>query len=387
MLHDHDGVGLVTQSLQRGDQALVVARMETDRRLVQHIHHARKPAPDLRGETDALHLASGERGARTVQREVIKPYVIQKLQTLDDLLVDVLHHRRQGKPPEMRQAVLHAHRHHFDDRLAGDGDGARLLLETRAVARRARALALVRLELLAPLVALGVLHHPLHGVQHARERLIDASPRQHEIVIETMHQLLAEGGRQLLVRRIELHLVLFRNACQDLVVVHDRHVSRTAPRVDAFAQRKRLVGDHKVLVKIVDGTESAAGRARPERRIERERTRLQLVKGDAAVLACVQLGIGDLFPAHDLDVDDAFPGLETQLHGIGEPRAVAGQHNAIYNHIDVMTLLLVEFGDLLDRVHRPVDAHAREPLTLDLGQGLLVPTLLPLHDRRVEDEF
>ena len=101
----------------------------------------------------------------------------------------------------------------------------------------------------------------------------------------------------------------------------------------------------------------------------------------------IQFGIGDLPSSHDLDIDDAMTGLKSQLHGIGEPRAVAGQHDAVHDHIDVVALLLVKFRDLLDRVHRPVDAHARKPLTLDLGQRLLVPPFLPLHDRGVENHF
>ena len=62
--HDH-GVAEVAQALERLQEAGVVALVQADRGLVQHIEHAGEAGADLRGEADALALAAGERaGAR-----------------------------------------------------------------------------------------------------------------------------------------------------------------------------------------------------------------------------------------------------------------------------------------------------------------------------------
>ena len=66
--HDH-GVAEVAQPLQRFHQPRVVALVQPDRRLVEHIEHAGQPRADLRGEPDALAFAAGQRaGARASVR-------------------------------------------------------------------------------------------------------------------------------------------------------------------------------------------------------------------------------------------------------------------------------------------------------------------------------
>ena len=55
--HDHR-IADVAQALQGGQQAVVVALMQADGGLVQHIEHAGEARADLRGQTDALALAA-----------------------------------------------------------------------------------------------------------------------------------------------------------------------------------------------------------------------------------------------------------------------------------------------------------------------------------------
>ena len=54
VLHDKDGVPQVAEIGQRLDELVVVARMEADGGLVEHIEHAGQLGADLRGEADAL---------------------------------------------------------------------------------------------------------------------------------------------------------------------------------------------------------------------------------------------------------------------------------------------------------------------------------------------
>jgi len=64
--HDHR-VADVAQMLEGGEQLAVVALVQSDRRLVEHVDHARQLAADLAGEADALPLAAGERRRRPVR--------------------------------------------------------------------------------------------------------------------------------------------------------------------------------------------------------------------------------------------------------------------------------------------------------------------------------
>ena len=55
--HDH-GIAEVAQPLQRLQQPRIVALVQPDRGLVEHVEHAGQPGADLRGEPDALALAA-----------------------------------------------------------------------------------------------------------------------------------------------------------------------------------------------------------------------------------------------------------------------------------------------------------------------------------------
>ena len=58
VLHNENGVAEVAKLFQRGEQAIVIARVQADGRLVQHIEHAAKARTDLRGQANALGLAA-----------------------------------------------------------------------------------------------------------------------------------------------------------------------------------------------------------------------------------------------------------------------------------------------------------------------------------------
>jgi hypothetical protein len=83
--HDH-GVAEVAQALEGFQQARVVALVQADRRLVQHIEHTGEAGADLRGQPNALALAAGQRAAGARQRQVIEPDVDQEFQPLADFL-------------------------------------------------------------------------------------------------------------------------------------------------------------------------------------------------------------------------------------------------------------------------------------------------------------
>ena len=88
VLHHQHRVAHVAQVRERIQQPLVIARMQPDGRLVQHVQHAAQLRPDLRRQTDALRLAAGKRGRRAFQAEIIQPDRREKLQPPPDLVHD-----------------------------------------------------------------------------------------------------------------------------------------------------------------------------------------------------------------------------------------------------------------------------------------------------------
>ena len=83
--HDH-GVAEVAQALEGFQQARVVALVQADRGLVEHVEHAGEAGADLRGQANALALAAGERAAGAGEREIIESDVDQEFQPLADFL-------------------------------------------------------------------------------------------------------------------------------------------------------------------------------------------------------------------------------------------------------------------------------------------------------------
>jgi hypothetical protein len=71
------------------EQAFIVALVQANRGLVEHVHHADQACADLRGEADALRLAAGERVGLALQREVIEADIDQEAQAVGDLLDDL----------------------------------------------------------------------------------------------------------------------------------------------------------------------------------------------------------------------------------------------------------------------------------------------------------
>ncbi len=97
MLDDEHGVAEIAQRFERRDQPLVVALMQADGGLVEHVEHAAQARTDLRGETDALAFAAGERGRIAVEREIVEPDCVQKFKALDDLAAQAVGDERVAR--------------------------------------------------------------------------------------------------------------------------------------------------------------------------------------------------------------------------------------------------------------------------------------------------
>ena len=142
------------------EQAVVVARVQADARLVEDVEHADEPAADLAGQADALGLAAGERRGGAVERQVVQADVEQEAEPAADLLehfvgdrlLDAASSRSRARQLGRTTATSSpiGMRADFDERLAADADGPGLRVEPLALAGRAAHHAHVLFELHPP---------------------------------------------------------------------------------------------------------------------------------------------------------------------------------------------------------------------------------------------
>ena len=176
VLDDDERVAHVAQPYEGLDQPVVVALVQADGGLVQHVEHADQAGADLRGEADALGLAAGEGAGRAVEREVVEADVDEEAQPLVDLLEDplgdLLVARVELQLAQEVRAVADGHRGDLGDGLLHHRDREDDRLQARALTGGAGHLAHVALEALAAGVALGLAVPPLDERDGAFEGVV-----------------------------------------------------------------------------------------------------------------------------------------------------------------------------------------------------------------------
>ncbi len=121
VLHHQHGVAQVAHPLQGVDEPGVVALVQADARLVQHVEHAHELAANLRRQADALRLAAAQRAGHAVEGQVVQADVDHEVEPFADLLQDGLGDdllsRRQRRARRVFQALRPVEA--LDHRLAG----------------------------------------------------------------------------------------------------------------------------------------------------------------------------------------------------------------------------------------------------------------------------
>ena len=137
VLDDQQRIALGREAIERVEQNAIVARMQTDGRLIEDVTHALQIRTELRREPDALRLASGQRRRRAIQREIAETDVFEKRQARVDLgqhvARDVLFAPLQLQPGAQSPHVRDRSRSDRGDRLTAKAHVAR---DRRSDARR-----------------------------------------------------------------------------------------------------------------------------------------------------------------------------------------------------------------------------------------------------------
>ena len=341
VLDDDQRVAQIPQPQQGFDQPAVVALMQADGRLVEHVEHADQSGADLGGEPDALRLTAGQRRRRARQRQVLQPDVEQEAEPRLDLLEHLTRDRLLARP--QRERVQELRRvgdrqfRHLGDRLPAvlarrQRDGQDLRLQPGAVALRARHVAHEALVALLHLLGVGLLHAPLQERHHALEIGVVRTGSAVAVLVPHVHLLvaaledrLAGLGGQLLPRGVDVEAELIAQPGQHPGEVLGRLPHR--PRRDrALGQGQVRVGHDEVGVDLLADAEAGALRAGAVGRVERERPRLEVVDGERVPVRAGQL-LGEALLAvrvvvlavDELEHHDAVGQLQRRLDRVGEP--------------------------------------------------------------------
>ena len=78
VLHDHDGISRVTETLKNFYETIRVARVQTDARFVENEKRVDQTGAETGGEVDALGLAAGKRARGAIQGEIAEANFVEK---------------------------------------------------------------------------------------------------------------------------------------------------------------------------------------------------------------------------------------------------------------------------------------------------------------------
>ncbi len=416
VLHDDQGVAQVAQPDEGRDELRVVLLVEADGRLVEDVQHAHQARPDLRRQSDALGLPTGQRGAGAVDGQVVQPDIDEETEAREDLLENlpgdgplaVRQPVRETLRPSQR--IGHGEARHVRDVAPLDGDGQRLRLEPLAPAGLAGTLHHELLELALDPLRLRLAVAPLEVRQQPLERRVVGAAAA-VVLVADAHLVLARGVEQILemVRRQVAHRHVRSEAACPRDALHHLAVPRVGdghPRPGhdgALGDGEAAIGDQPVGVELEADAQAGTRRAGAVRRVEREAAGLQLVDGgpvDGTREALAEALLLEGARVGRRDHDHAFPQAEGCLHRVGQARCIrvrvvgpvrtpivirVAHDDPIDDDLDGVALVAVQRGRLVQVVQVPIDADAHEALAACRLEDSVALRLAVL-DEGTEDE-
>ena len=396
--HQHR-VAEIAQALEADQQAGVVALVQADGWLVQHIEHSGQARADLAGQPDTLALAAAERSRGARQVQIVQADVDQEPQPIDDFLEDppgdlhLLFAQLGLQALEPFLGVADRQVADLADVLAGDLHRQGLGLQAIAVAGLARCFRLVAAELLADPRRVGLAPAAFQVRKHPFEGLVDLVFAGVVVIDEA--DLVAAGAvqdhlsglvGQLPERGVHREVVVPGQGLQGLGV--ERRGALGPGRDRPLVQGLVLVGDNPVGVERQLHAQAVADRAGAIGIVEREQPGLDLADREAGDRAGEFLGeqqapglvlaFGFVGP---FGHRDAVGQLQRGLDGIGVAGLLTGLGDqAIDDDVDVVLEFLVEDRRVLDGEELAVDLQPLKAGLLPLGDFLAVLALAAAHN-------
>src|SRR5581483_1329472 len=254
----------------------------------------------LAGEPDALRLATGERGRRAIEREVVQADVDQKLQPAADLLEKLLSDGalalRQLQLLEEGKCLGDGEPFDLGKPPTADGDGAGFGLELLAVAGGTFLLSKVGQILLAHLLGVSLIQPALEARDHTfpagvprAVRAVLVLPGDLDLLIAAVEQQALLLGRKRVEGHVDRDAVMGKDLGAKLVVPGGTGlvlIVLLAPGSNgALADGLGRIGDHQVGVDLERRSQAQAAGTGTGRAIEREELWRQGFERAAAVEA------------------------------------------------------------------------------------------------------
>ena len=410
VLDDDDAVAEIAQPAERADEPVVVALMEADARLVEHVETARETGTDLRRKADALRLAATQRAAFAIEREVAEADFLHECEPVFDLARDF----RDDGALGLREREMLDEPARIRDREAAklvdvflalrtrDGDAEDLRTQPRALATLAHALAHVGAQAHAREFAVGRVVEILQLVRDSLERLPHRlafaffAPREFDFdITRSVQHGVLKFFWQVAPRRFHLHFECAAERLQQpgVVALHPR--VRLRPRRDgSIGERPIRVRHEQVGIDELLAAEALARGACAEVRVERKMPRRERGQREAGIrirevdAEISQHGFRIGIVRRNEDDQFSFAPFQRGRDAVAEARADVFAHDeAVHDGLDAMRFCLVEphgrraaeFDSLA------VHAHAHESLASQFFQHVAELADLAADDRREQD--
>ncbi len=390
--HDHR-IAEVAQPQQGAEQPLVVALVQADAGLVEHIHHADQAGADLAGKPDALRLAAGQGVGLALQVEIVQAHVGEKAQALADFLDDL---GRDLAAPAIERERLEEGQRAVDrqhgevmDAAPGDEHVARAAVQALAAAIGAGPVGDELRQFLPhhrrfglAVAALEVVHDALEAVLARMGAGVGGVAEGDLLLAAAVQHGLLHLGRQRFPRRVDVEPVVFGQRDDHAEVVD---VAPVPAAHGARGQRQFRVHHDALRVEELGHAEAVAGRAGADRRVEREQSRLQFrqrVVADRAGIARGEQhrgGLGIVHVGHDGEpLAEAQRGLERLREALLD---VGLGLEAVDHRFDGVLDPQAQRRHGVDVVQCAVDPHPHETLLAQVVEHLHMFALALAHHR------
>ena len=394
MLNDNQCIAQITQMLKRFQQLAVIALVQTDARFVQNIQYACQTAAYLRCQTDALRFAAAERTGASVERQVIKAYVIEELQTRHNLLQNLMRNylllRRQHKLFKELQAVAHRQRRNLADIFTADKNRQSLWLQTAAMAGRTGSARHKLFQILTHGIAEGFTVTTAQHVQNTVKGCVMLLDLTLQIFVQelklalagTIPQKLLHLGRKLIPFGVVAIAVGSKNGAQ---LLHKIGIQIVAEAGNASVS-KAFVGvrNYQSLVKLHMHAKTSAVRAGTEGIVEGKQARFNRRQADATVIAGKMLTEKLRFRCFSqrCHLGKAVCQLQRRFHGIRQTLPDAFTHRqAVDDYRKAVLFIFLQTDILIQCAHLTIDKHTHIACTPHIVEHTHMLTLAPPHQR------
>jgi hypothetical protein len=378
-LHDpvgrRDHVGIVfdheervsprAETMENADQAVRVARMEPDRRLVEHVERVAQAPAERVGQLDPLRFTARERLRRPVERKVVEARLAEVLEPAAQLRHDRRRHLLpdwiEVEPRHELAQLPDGHRGEIGDVLPARVDLQSLRLQPEAAARPADHLLLVPLheEPVARLVRL-----LLQPVQEREDAAEAALAIEKQVLVLLLQRA---------PRAVERNSVLLRHGAH---LRHEVGAPGVGPRIERpLEEGLPRVGDDALQREGEDVSESAALGAGAVGTVEREELGPRLGERAPARFADASVGVGGALTRGALHRHAPFPLAPGVLQRLADPHPVLGRgagavHQDLDRGAELRRRRLVEAKPRVGPARAGAEEAAREGPVPDRGRSL-----------------